>query len=71
MVVDVLKAPGDNSVSVFSLFMGQATDLAQTLTPIADAVCVVSGKFHSICEPLPAGWYTLVSYGEGPNNTDW
>ncbi|MCS7036325.1 MAG: gliding motility-associated C-terminal domain-containing protein [Saprospiraceae bacterium] len=55
-------------LSPFSLFSGRASDTAATLTPIRS--CNLTQTFYDYCNPLPAGWYTIVSYGDGPNYTD-
>ena len=58
-----------NNTTVISLFSGQASDPAATLTLIGE--CAFSYvQLYDPCNPLPAGWYTVVSYGEGPNYTD-
>ncbi len=58
-----------NTTSMLSLFAGQATDAAAALTPLAPG-CFQTHRFTDECTPLPAGWYTVVSYGAGPNYTD-
>ncbi|MBL7774617.1 MAG: PKD domain-containing protein, partial [Saprospiraceae bacterium] len=58
-----------NTTSVLSLFAGQATDPAAVLTPVGTG-CFTTNRFYDDCTPLPAGWYTVVSYGRGPNYTD-
>lgn len=53
----------------FRLFAGKASDTTATLTPIGE--CFTTEKnFHDWCNPLPAGWYTVVAYGSGPNYTN-
>jgi PKD repeat protein len=54
--------------NMLRLFAGQASDTMVSLTPIGK--CVPSGTFYDYCNPLPAGWYTVVSYGYGPNYTN-
>ncbi len=54
--------------NTLSLFTGQASDLSATLTLHTD--CFTDYLFYDYCTPLEAGWYTIVSYGSGPNYTD-
>jgi gliding motility-associated-like protein len=66
-LVTIVDAGSSNAV--ISLFSGQASDLAADLELISDC----AGSFVQLydpCNPLPEGWYTIVSYGEGPNYTD-
>lgn len=58
-----------NTTSVLSLFSGQASDPAADLTLIEGCFNTLLDYFDP-CTPLPEGWYTIVSYGEGPNYTD-
>ncbi|MEO6130939.1 MAG: hypothetical protein ABIQ02_03750, partial [Saprospiraceae bacterium] len=52
---------------VLSLFKGRASDLAVTLDLHTD--CFTNLLFYDFCTPLEAGWYTIVSFGNGPNYT--
>jgi hypothetical protein len=50
-----------------SLFAGKATDgLAALKTLGAKWTCFNYGNSIDQCDALPAGWYTVVSYGVGP-----
>lgn len=53
-----------NGLSVLSLFNGRAVD-ASWATLHTD--CFRSVIITDLCTPLVAGWYTLVSYGQGPS----
>ena len=55
-----------SSTAVISLFGGQATDVAANLELIAGCA-PIHIQIYDPCNPLPEGWYTVVSYGEGPN----
>ncbi|HZV71875.1 MAG TPA: gliding motility-associated C-terminal domain-containing protein [Saprospiraceae bacterium] len=57
-----------SAFSLLSLFSGRASDLADNLTLISD--CFSSAIFIDYCTAFEPGWYTVVSYGEGPNYTD-
>lgn len=57
-----------NAGAVFSLFNGRASDLSASLSLITD--CIFAGIFEDYCNPYPPGWYTVVSYGNGPNYTN-
>lgn len=54
----------------FSLFRGRATDGLNTLKVYRDQsgpwTCFTN-KRSTDCDPLPAGWYTLVAYSNGPS----
>ncbi|MBK7940052.1 MAG: gliding motility-associated C-terminal domain-containing protein [Lewinellaceae bacterium] len=63
-----ISETGNNS-SVLSLFQGQATDAASALALVTPG-CFTTYEFTDECTPLDAGWYTVVSYGAGPNYTD-
>ena len=53
---------------LMTLFNGKATDGLNTLTPVADRwKCFQNQTVPDLCTPLPAGWYTVVSYGAGPS----
>jgi gliding motility-associated-like protein len=56
-----------NGSSLLSLFTGRASDLGETLVLHTD--CFSQFEFIDLCTPLQPGWYTVVSYGAGPNNT--
>lgn len=58
-----------NTTSVISLFSGQASHPDSILTLLGGCVPGFV-QLYDPCNPLPAGWYTVVSYGEGPNYTD-
>lgn len=54
----------------FSLFRGKATDGLNTLKVYRDqsgAWTCFTNKRSTDCDPLPAGWYTLVAYSNGPS----
>ncbi len=52
---------------VMALFTGKATDGLGGLKPVgAPWSCFYSQGVNDRCKPMPAGWYTLVSYGSGP-----
>jgi len=53
--------------NLITLFTGRASDLSATLTIHTD--CFFTNLFYDYCTPLEAGWYTVVSYGSGPNYT--
>lgn len=57
-----------NAGNVFTLFSGRASDLSSNLDVVAD--CIIVGLFENYCKPYPPGWYTVVSYGLGPNYTN-
>lgn len=57
------------SGAIFSLFSGQASDPNAQLTPIVQCLPVLIQYFDP-CNSLPEGWYTIISYGTGPNYTD-
>ncbi|MEP6647349.1 MAG: gliding motility-associated C-terminal domain-containing protein [Saprospiraceae bacterium] len=56
-----------NSDAILSLFTGRASDLSATLDLHTD--CFTNLIFYDFCTPLEAGWYTIISYGAGPNYT--
>ena len=59
-----------NSVSYTgtnTLFFGKATDGVAQLKKIGPKWTCFTDVSSSQCEALPAGWYTVVSYGVGPN----
>ena len=56
-----------NAGNTISLFTGRASDLLATLD--LHTGCFRTGLFYDYCTPLEAGWYTVVSYGTGPNYT--
>ena len=58
-----------NPSTDLTLFSGQASDPGATLTPIVSCGHVFV-QIYDPCNPLPSGWYTVVSYGEGPNYTN-
>jgi gliding motility-associated-like protein len=50
-----------------TLFRGRATDGVAKLTPVGeDWTCFNTARITDQCNPMPAGWYTLVAYGHGP-----
>ncbi len=52
---------------VFTLFKGKATDGIDSLKKVSAAwTCFTSGGSNGQCDAVPAGWYTVVSYGSGP-----
>ncbi|HUR30552.1 MAG TPA: hypothetical protein VMZ69_03915, partial [Saprospiraceae bacterium] len=51
-----------------SLFSGRISDGAGDLELVSD--CFGTNIFVDLCTPFPSGWYTVVSYGNGPNYTD-
>src|SRR6185369_5672026 len=54
-------------VTPATLFRGKATDGIAALTVMPDPYRCFTGIANSICESLPAGWYTVVTYGWGPS----
>lgn len=51
-----------------TLFYGKATDGPGGLSPVGNQWnCFSSAQTANGCTFLPAGWYTVVSYGTGPN----
>ena len=58
-----------NSACLLSLFSGQASDPGADLTLMLGCAPLFV-QIYDPCNPLPEGWYTIVSYGEGPNYTD-
>lgn len=51
-----------------TLFYGKATDGFSGLSPVGNQWnCFSSAQTANGCTFLPAGWYTVVSYGTGPN----
>lgn len=77
-----LKSTSNISISQFAtcnygytswiLFYGKASDGLNTLAamPIEWRCKTYPGYTSLPCSPLTPGWYTLVSYGEGPNYTN-
>ena len=58
----------DNAYGTRTLFYGKATDGAAGLTLVGSQWnCFTTAKTTNNCTPLTAGWYTVVSYGTGPN----
>jgi len=53
---------------LMSLYKGRAIDLLSS--PEAVLTCFISFVFYNPCTPLEPGWYTIISYGYGPNFTD-
>ncbi len=54
--------------STKTLFYGKATDGLAGLTPVGNQWdCFNSAQYTEQCATLPAGWYTIVSYGSGPS----
>ncbi len=53
--------------TTFSLFKGKATDGLAALTAMPSQYRCVASFSGSVCNPLPAGWYTVISYGWGPS----
>jgi hypothetical protein len=55
----------------FTLFSGKASDGLAGLLPVGSKwTCFTTGASTDQCDALPAGWYTVVSYGSGPNYSD-
>ncbi len=50
-----------------TLFYGKATDGEAQLKKVGTKWNCFTNVYSSQCEALPAGWYTVVSYGVGPN----
>jgi len=59
----------NNIQGSFRLFKGKASDTAEPLIALGSS-CGSLFTFYNDCDPLPPGWYTVVSYGGGPNYTD-
>ena len=51
----------------YTLFYGKATDGVAQLKKVGTKWTCFTDVSSSQCEALPAGWYTVVSYGVGPN----
>jgi len=49
-----------------TLFSGKATDGLSGLIPMGGRWNCFNSTTYSACELLPAGWYTVISYGSGP-----
>ncbi len=49
-----------------TLFSGKATDGLAGLIPMGGRWNCFNSSSYSGCDLLPAGWYTVVSYGSGP-----
>lgn len=63
-----------DTVGVFRLYKGRASDLTATLTAWVDTnsvgqpwVSCFTDQQTNECYPLTPGWYTVVSYGRGPD----
>ena len=54
------------NAGTLSLFYGEATNGIGTLTPVGGPWTCFTSNYTGPCTTLPAGWYTVVSYGEGP-----
>ncbi len=54
------------NAGVLTLFHGKATNGMGTLTPVGGSWDCFNSNYTGPCTPLQAGWYTIVSYGEGP-----
>lgn len=51
-----------------TLFYGKATDGMAGLSPVGNQWnCFITASTTNNCSPLSAGWYTVVSWGSGPN----
>ena len=58
----------NNAYGIRTLFYGKATDGFTGLSPVGNQWnCFSSAQTTNNCSPLPAGWYTVVSYGTGPS----
>lgn len=56
--------------NVMSLFAGKVTNGIATLTAVGGSWdCFSYGQSSDKCVTIPAGWYTVVSYGSGPSYT--
>lgn len=64
----LIIAEAGNTSSVLSLFSGRASDPSSELELLED--CFTNITLVDFCTPMEPGWYTLVSYGDGPNYTD-
>ncbi len=60
-------ACGYGNTGVMSLFYGKATDGAGALKPVGGMYSCFQSVNASQCDVMPAGWYTLISYGTGPS----
>lgn len=57
---------GSSYKGPMTLFSGKATDGEAGLTPMPSPWrCFTSASINGQCASLPAGWYTVVSYGSG------
>lgn len=52
---------------VFTLFFGKATDGIAGLSPVGSPWICTKQATSPPCSPLPVGWYTIVTYGQGPS----
>ncbi|WP_207496124.1 gliding motility-associated C-terminal domain-containing protein [Aridibaculum aurantiacum] len=67
-IVSISNAQVYCNKGIMTLFSGKITDGAAGLTPMgAPWNCFTSAQVSNACNPLPAGWYTIVSYGTGPS----
>jgi len=55
-----------SQAGTLTLFYGEATNGIATLTPVGGPWTCFTSTYTGPCTPLPAGWYTVVAYGEGP-----
>ncbi len=54
-----------------TLFNGKATDGLAGLTPVGSKwTCFTTASTIGLCEQLPVGWYTIVTYGAGSSYDD-
>jgi gliding motility-associated-like protein len=66
-IVAISNAPIYCTGGYMTLFNGKASDGLARLTPVGSPWnCFTSAQVSNACNPLPAGWYTVVSYGSGP-----
>src|SRR5690606_20713699 len=58
------------NAGVRTLFSGKATDGLTGLTALGGRWNCFNSSSYNACDLLPAGWYTIVSYGSGPTYED-
>ena len=67
-IVSINNGPIYCISGINTLFKGKITDGEAGLTPMPSPWnCFTSAQVPNACSPLPAGWYTVVSYGQGPS----
>ncbi len=63
--------PAGDATGIMTLFSGKVTDGLEGLTALDSPWrCFNRAENIEHCHPLPTGWYTVISYGIGPNYDD-